>query len=188
MGLQCSIVLPSRLPSNIKQLRKLVSEGASFDYEFFWNGSPFSQWNNKGFILDGIKYHTAEHYMMAEKAKLFGDNDMFEKILAAKSPADAKLLGRKVKGFKASIWDEHKVAIVLAGNIAKVNQNIGIKECLLSTYDRILVEASPYDSVWGIGLACNHPDAENPVKWRGQNLLGFILTAIKTGLQPKETL
>ncbi len=185
----CAIIQPAkRLPANLVQLRNDINNGAVFDYELFWSGSPFSQWHHKGFTLDGVAYPTAENYMMAEKARLFGDRATLDKILAARQPKDVKQLGRQVRGFDAAIWDANKLAIVLTGNMAKVNQNIGIKECLLATYDRILVEASPYDAVWGIGLDCSHKYACNPIKWRGQNLLGFILTTIKMQIRKKESL
>ena len=121
--------------------------------------------------------------MMAEKARLFSDDDVLEKILAAKSPAEAKKLGREVRRFTPDLWDKQKYQIVKAGCFHKFSQHQPLAEFLLRTYDRILVEASPVDPIWGIGLAADAADAENPTNWRGQNLLGFALMEVRDELK-----
>ncbi|MGI9653045.1 NADAR family protein [Chryseobacterium sp. RLHN22] len=158
---------------------------------FFWGHtakdeitkSCFSQWFPFKFEENGIVYKTAEHYMMAGKAKLFNDEEILGKILEASSPNQAKSLGRKVKNFDSKIWDEHKYEIVKQGNLLKFSQNEKFKEFLLSTNDKILVEASPYDKIWGIGMLETDTRAENPLLWNGENLLGFALMEARDELR-----
>ncbi|MGI4872340.1 MAG: NADAR family protein [Janthinobacterium lividum] len=144
--------------------------------------SCFSQWWPAAFTVAGDTYATAEHWMMAEKARLFHDTDVLAQILAAKSPAEAKKLGRKIRGFDAAAWDAQKSEIVRTGNLHKFSQHPDLAAFLLATGERVLVEASPVDAIWGIGLAADHADAENPASWRGENLLGFALMEVRDEL------
>lgn len=107
---------------------------------------------------------------------LFGDETSAGKILEAKHPRQAKELGLGVAGFDQKQWEASRGEIVLAGSVAKFGRHPELLRFLLSTGERVLVEASPLDRVWGIGLAADDPDAENPARWRGLNLLGFALT------------
>ena len=167
-----------------------INNGDRFKYIFFWGHQPnlddsigkscFSQWYEAAFELEGVKYLTAEHYMMAEKARLFGDNEILEEILQVKHPGEAKKLGRLVKSFQQDIWSEYRFAIVVRGNMGKFGQNKALKEFLLGTGERVLVEASPRDRIWGIGLGQNNPKAEDPYQWRGLNLLGFALMEVRS--------
>lgn len=157
------------------------------EFLFFWGHTVkeeitkacFSQWFPFQFEENGIEYQTAEHYMMAGKAKLFNDNEILEEILKSESPNQAKNLGRKVKNFDPKLWDEQKYEIVKRGNFLKFSQNQKFKDFLLSTNDKILVEASPYDTIWGIGMLETDPKAQNPLQWNGENLLGFALMEIR---------
>ena len=124
-----------------------------------------------------------EQYMMAAKAELFGDSEIQEQILKCSDPKQIKALGRKVRGFDQKVWDKFKYAIVLNGNWCKFSQNRDLREFLLSTGDSVLVEASPYDNIWGIRLAASSPEAQDPMKWRGQNLLGFALMEVRDELR-----
>ena len=136
----------------------------------------FSQWFASPFQdQKGTEYQTAEHYMMAQKALKFGDYVHFNLILKASTPKEVKALGRKVSPFDPEAWDDVKFEIVVQGNLLKFNQNPKLKAFLLSTQDQILVEASPYDQIWGIGLREDDQDAKIPSKWPGENLLGFAL-------------
>ena len=137
--------------------------------------SCLSQWYECEFYISGIKYSTAEQYMMASKALLFKDIKIFNEIMNAHTAQEFKRLGRQIKGFDETIWNIHKDRIVIEGNIAKFSQNADLKEFLLSTANKILVEASPYDKIWGIGIDENHPDAYTPPRWQGENHLGFAL-------------
>lgn len=162
-------------------------------YLLFWGHQPskdgtitkscLSQWWETSFVVAGIAYRSAEHWMMAEKARLFGDEQILAQILAAKSPAETKKLGRQIHDFVPQIWEEHKYQLVKAGNLHKFSQYQPLADFLLATGDRILVEASPVDTIWGIGLAADHPDAENPARWQGPNLLGFALMEVRDQLR-----
>ena len=134
-----------------------------------------SQWSDHDFEVDGDHYKTAEHFMMGEKARLFGDEETRAKILASNHPGDAKKLGRQVRGFKEPLWTERRVEIVVRGNVAKFGQNPELKAYLLGTGERILVEASPKDKIWGIGLAAKDDGADDPKRWKGLNLLGLCV-------------
>lgn len=172
-----------------EELITFIAEGNKVKYLFFWGHTPkdnsvvgnecLSQWYESSFEIDGIHYPTAEHYMMAEKARLFNDSEALEKILESKHPGDAKKLGRTVKGYQDDIWKKRRVDIVVRGNQAKFSQNEKLKEFLINTNDRVLVEASPHDRIWGIGLEQTNPDAETPAKWKGLNLLGFVLVEVR---------
>jgi len=159
----------------------------NIEFLFFWGHTVkeeitkacFSQWFPFEFNENEINYKTAEHYMMVGKAKLFNDDEILEKILNAETPNQAKALGRKVKNFDPKLWDEHKYEIVRQGNFLKFSQNEEFKEFLLSTEYKILVEASPYDKIWGIGMLETNLKAENPSEWNGENLLGFALMEVR---------
>ena len=157
------------------------------DFLFFWGHTVienvtkacFSQWFPCKFVDNGVVYKTAEHYMMAAKARLFDDNEILELILEAHSPNEAKSLGRKVKNFNSEIWDHHKYQIVIQANQLKFSQNQDFKEFLLSTEDKVIVEASPYDKIWGIGMLESDESINNPLLWNGENLLGFALMEVR---------
>ena len=117
--------------------------------------------------------------MMFRKAQLFNDEETAERILRAGSPAAVKALGRAVRGFQDPLWREHRVSIVVDGNQAKFSQSPALGDFLRSTKKRVLVEASPVDKIWGIGLAEDDPRAESPHAWRGLNLLGFALMDVR---------
>lgn len=161
------------------------------EFLFFWGHTVkeeitkacFSQWFPFQFEENGIEYQTAEHYMMAGKAKLFNDNETLEEILKSDSPNQAKKLGRKVKNFDPKLWNEQKYEIVKRANLLKFSQNQKFKDFLLSTNDKILVEASPYDTIWGIGMLETDPKAANPIQWDGENLLGFALMEVRDELR-----
>lgn len=178
---------------NIEKLIANESAGNRNKFLFFWGHQPakdgsitktcFSQWWESAFTVDGIEYKTAEHWMMAKKAILFKDEEIVYKILSAKSPAEAKKLGRQVKNYQEEVWLSNRYEIVKEGNYHKFNQHEALKDFLLDTSDRVLVEASPVDSIWGIGMATDHKDIENPEKWKGLNLLGFALMEVRDELR-----
>lgn len=121
--------------------------------------------------------------MMHQKAQLFGDGSAATRLLSASNPGEAKAIGREVKGFEQSLWEQQRFEIVVSGNMAKFNANPELKAFLLGTTDRVLVEASPVDKVWGIGLAEDDPNCSNPGNWKGENLLGFALMEVRARLQ-----
>ncbi|GAB2847437.1 NADAR family protein [Hymenobacter ruber] len=170
-----------------------LAQDARVKYLFFWGNQPskdgtitkscLSQWWLADFVVEGITYRSTEHWMMAEKARLFDDDNILAQILAAKSPAEAKKLGREIQNFEPEIWEARKVEIVIAGNLHKFGQHQNLAKFLLSTNDRVLVEASPVDTIWGIGLAADSADVVNPGRWLGPNLLGFALMTVRDELR-----
>jgi ribA/ribD-fused uncharacterized protein len=172
----------------VEDLQSRFNGGEKLKYLFFWGHQPgkngitascFSQWYEAEFILDGQRYPTAEHYMMAEKAALFNDEATRAQILQAPDPVAAKALGRRVSGFDDAVWLEHRYDIVVRANRAKFSQNPELAQFLRQTGDQIIVEASPVDRIWGIGLAQDDERALNPNEWQGLNLLGFALMQVR---------
>jgi ribA/ribD-fused uncharacterized protein len=152
-------------------------------FVFFWKPpAPFGQWTDSPFSIEGVDYGCAEQLMMAEKARLFGDEATRQQILDTPDPRLHRSLGRKVRGFSEKAWIANREDIVYRGNIAKFSQNPTLLAALLETGDRTLVEASPYDRVWGIGLNSTDPRAEDPTQWRGLNLLGKTLMRVRAAL------
>lgn len=162
-----------------KKLKYLCFLGNQKSHTGQVDQSCLSQWYAINFEIDGIEYYSSEHYMMAEKVKLFSDELNYKKILGSQSPGQAKQYGREVLGFDEKVWKQNRTEIVLKGNIAKFGQNESVKNYLLSTKNRILVEASPVDIIWGIGLSKDSEHCQNPLKWRGLNLLGFVLMEVR---------
>lgn len=176
----------------LADLQEQIATGQLFKYLCFWGHTPkqkgivdkscFSQWFPAKFEIDGVNYQSTEQYMMAQKAKLFNDKDIFQKILQTDDPKKIKALGRLVKNYQDEIWIAHRYEIVVQGNLAKFSQDNDLKAFLLSTSDQIIVEASPVDQIWGIGLAADHVNATNPNAWQGLNLLGFALMEVRKQL------
>lgn len=180
---------------SVETIREIVKRDPSREIIYFWGHTPtpgkigkpcFSQWYDCYFIVDGVSYHTTEQYMMACKARLFGDEDTLSKIMQTNNPADHKKLGRQVSGFDPVVWDAHKYNIVVEGNKAKFSQNAELKEFLLSTGDAIIVEASPYDRIWGIGRDLTTAKSGGIEQWRGENLLGCALMQVRDYLRETE--
>lgn len=165
------------------------------DFLFFWGhtakdprlGSEcLSQWYPASFIVNGIRFHTAEHYMMWSKAKLFDDEEIAEQITLVREPAQAKALGRRVRNFDQRVWERERLGIVVEGSTAKFIQNTELGAFLLGTKNKVLVEASPRDTIWGIGLGASNPNARIPSRWRGLNLLGFALMKARAVLRCRD--
>ncbi|MFJ7314601.1 NADAR family protein [Pseudomonas sp. NPDC098747] len=174
----------------LEDLRSRFNCGENLEFTFFWGHQPgkkgitascFSQWYIAEFIVDEQLYPTAEHYMMAEKAALFGDQETRTQILKAPTPIAVKALGRKISGFNEQDWLQHRYDIVVRANQAKFSQNPELNNFLRETGSRIIVEASPVDNIWGIGLAQDHANSNNPNLWQGLNLLGFALMQVRDG-------
>jgi ribA/ribD-fused uncharacterized protein len=179
----------------IDGLEALISEvrsGARVKYLHFWGHRPtkdgsigascLSQWWPSPFVVEGVEYATAEHWMMAGKARLFEDAEAERKVLATGHPSQAKKAGRLVRGFDEEIWERERFRIVVEGSVHKFASDDALRAFLLGTGDRVLVEASPVDRVWGIGLAATDEAAMDPQRWKGPNLLGFALMAARERL------
>jgi ribA/ribD-fused uncharacterized protein len=154
-------------------------------YVFFWGGI-YSQWYQSDMIIDGVSYNCCEQYMMHQKALTFGDTEIAEKIMAISNSKEQKRLGRLVKGFDKSVWDSKAFSVVYKGNLAKFTQNPTLMSQLMTTGNRIIVEASPLDNIWGIGLHEDNEDCLDPSLWKGTNLLGFAITAVRNTLKEKD--
>jgi ribA/ribD-fused uncharacterized protein len=149
---------------------------------FFW-GSEFSNWHDCKFEYLGNPFSNSEQAFMSRKAAYFEDWEGFEKILKyGHNPSVAKKLGREVKNFNAQEWMEVCFKEMVDVNLAKYSQNPGLKDLLLSTGEKTIVEASPYDKIWGIGLYWNNDDCLDETKWRGMNLLGKALMEVRKQL------
>jgi ribA/ribD-fused uncharacterized protein len=180
----------SRPPSTVDEL---IALGDRANYLLFWGHRPqrdgsvgagsLSQWWPVEFTVDGVLFRSAEHFMMWRKAMLFGDDGTAARIVEAATPKDAKALGRRVAGFDERVWSDHRFEIVVAAGREKFGQNPDLRTYLLGTGDRVLVEASPTDRVWGIGLAASDERATDPTRWRGLNLLGFALMQARADLR-----
>ncbi|MEV1206673.1 NADAR family protein [Microbispora rosea] len=180
-------------PRTVEEAITAEQAGRSLRYLYFWGHRPardggvgpgcLSQWWPVAFTEDGHTFASAEHYMMAHKAWLFGDTRTAEQVLAAGHPAEAKKLGRAVRGFDEQVWVTHRFDIVVRGSVAKFGQNPELSRFLLATGRRVLVEASPLDRIWGIGLAAGDERAASPSTWQGLNLLGFALMAARDALE-----
>jgi ribA/ribD-fused uncharacterized protein len=173
----------------LTQLRADDTAGRTIDVLPFWGHQPehdgsagagcLSQWWPSPFTVDGVEYATAEHWMMAGKARLFEDAEGLAAVLVTMNPYKAKAAGRAVRGFDEARWHEARYDLVVAGNLAKFGQHAELGEFLRRTGRRVLVEASPYDRIWGVGLAPTHEDVRHPARWRGLNLLGFALMDVR---------
>ncbi|GHF08466.1 hypothetical protein GCM10017786_47830 [Amycolatopsis deserti] len=175
------------------ELIERTRRGERVKYLFFWGHRPerdgsagrgcLSQWWPARFAVDGREFATAEHYMMWRKAMLFGDTATAEQVLRAPHPRRAKELGHRVAGFDEERWVASRYDIVVAGSVAKFGQHPELRRFLLGTGERVLVEASPVDATWGIGLPADDPRAREPEQWPGLNLLGFALMDARSELR-----
>lgn len=174
-------------------LTSRIGKGGRVRYLHFWGHRPLpdgrigasclSQWWPSPFTVDGVRYATAEHWMMAGKARLFGDPEAEARALAARTPAEAKKHGRLVRGFDEEVWRRERFRLVTEGSTHKFAADPALRAFLLNTGERVLVEASPVDRIWGIGLAADDERAQDPARWRGLNLLGFALMEARERLR-----
>lgn len=181
---------PENARSNAELLQALKT-GAAPKYLYFWGHRPkspgahgpwwFSQWFDAPFTHDGVVYATAEHWMMAGKARLFQDAQALQAILAAETPAQAKKLGRTVRNFEEAAWRAHCFELVTQGNVHKFSAPER-RAILLNTRTQVLVEAAPNDPVWGVALDAQHAQRVGPEGWRGENLLGYALMEARARL------
>lgn len=166
------------------QLGNVKADPAPVLYPFFGHKPEvgatqdwmLSNWAPLSFRVNNVSYEHMEQFMMAAKARLFKDKVSFDKIMKTSSQKVAKDLGRKVEGFDQGVWDANCYKIVVSGLIAKFMQNRAASDFLATSAPHVLVEASPWDRNWGVGLAMTSSDVFDPPKWRGRNLLGFALT------------
>ena len=157
----------------------------TFYHEYDQNGY-LSNWYESPFVVFGYGFRTAEHWMMWQKARMFGDFGKADEILDAKTPKDAKALGKDVKPYDDDKWAVCREQLFLCGLRHKFVQNEPLRDKLLSTGSAILAEAAPRDRIWGIGKGQNDPDINDPATWRGLNLLGRALMTVRSDLRMLE--
>ncbi|WP_268800000.1 NADAR family protein [Pseudomonas huanghezhanensis] len=149
---------------------------------FFSEKDEFSNWYISAFEVEGIRFNCVEQFMMYRKAVLFGNPITAAKIMNTSNPKAQKALGRGVVGFKDEVWLQCRSEIVVTGCYAKFSQDLRLRRVLLATRKSTLVEASPYDRIWGVGLSGSDPRIFDPRKWRGKNLLGNALMQVRERL------
>ena len=172
MGLESAFVLPN------KDKSKIVKPG---NYHFFYGG-PYSQWAASDIHFMGYHFNTAEQFMMLGKAVVSEDAETADMIMAAESPREQKALGRKVKNYDEATWGYVRYDIVLLGNFLKFAQNKAYHDHLVRNEDptvELFVEASPTDKIWGIGLSEFDAQGTTPDQWKGENLLGKVVTEVR---------
>lgn len=176
---------------DIHSILERYDSGESLEFLFFWghHSKPdrmtkacLSQWYPSSFEVDGVEYNCAEQFMMAEKARVFNDLETRNKIMLSSSPKEIKTLGREVRNFNADIWSSASKDVVVKGNLHKFEQNAEMLEFLKTTGNKIIVEASPCDTIWGIGMSERDDGVLNPHNWKGSNLLGFALMEVRDKL------
>lgn len=148
------------------------------DFVLFWNGI-YSQWYPSKFEIDGVTYNCCEQYMMAKKAEFFNDKESHNKIMQSKHPKEQKALGRQVKNFDTNKWNQVCREFVYKGNLAKFKQDTYLKMQLLQTGSREIVEGSPYDKIWGIGMMWDDDAALDKNNWNGKNWLGEAIMRVR---------
>jgi ribA/ribD-fused uncharacterized protein len=149
---------------------------------FFHEDCPLSNWYRRTFIVKDITFFCVEQYLMYCKAMLFGDHEIGLKIMATQEPSEHKRLGRLVKNFNDDLWNQHKENYAFIGNLHKFRQNKEERGYLYDTRELELVEASPYDRIWGVGLGVDDPQIRYKVRWKGQNLHGITLMRVRDRL------
>lgn len=156
----------------------------------FWRTREiYSNWHPARFVDEGGRaFENSEQFMMWGKATLMGDHLMAERMLAVSDPKALKAMGRQVKGYDDARWVAHRLAVVVQGCYLKFSQNPAMKAELLATGDRMLVEASPDDRIWGIGLEESDPRCLDRAQWQGLNLLGEALMVVRELLREDKAL
>ena len=154
----------------------------SDEFTYFWGKEGvFSNFYPKSFMFHGARVYTSEQAFMMLKAKEFGDMKTYKQLLSAKHPAHAKSLGRKVSNYDDKRWSDVRYERMVEVLTYKF-RDADLKEALLSTGESTLVEASPFDKIWGVGMAAHDPNISNPQMWKGQNLLGKALMEVRSKL------
>jgi len=158
---------------------------------FYWHKAPFKfelpQYAHKEGLPKEVWCKFSEKAIMATKAALMGDAEIFREIDSTTDPAVCKECGRKVKNFDEILWQKHLEDIAFQVCKQKFESQDSLRQLLLSTGDRIIAEAAPTDSIWGIGLSTTDIEAQDPCKWQGTNILGEALMKARTALRGGDT-
>lgn len=149
------------------------------NYIFFYGGA-FSNWYPSPMIIDNLPFANSEQAFMWYKAITFDDLETADKVLSATDPRKAKALGRSVSNYSDSVWNKLRYNIMVDILKHKFAQNQDYMVELMATGNKVIVEASPTDTIWGIGLSQYDPDRFDEFKWKGSNLLGKALMDVRT--------
>ncbi len=163
------------------QMRETSERQLGHQYLFAGQYSPFSNFAKSPFTLHGLTYSSNEQYYQSEKAKFAGDCTRFKSIMSAQLPSEMKAIGDQIQVDKAR-WAEASKLVMEQGVTAKFSQNKALKDILIGTGSLQLVECTR-DSRWGNGAAWGSPAAQDPTGWKGQNLLGAILSSVRDSLR-----
>lgn len=169
---------------NVDEIKLMHDRGERLKLKIFAEGD-LTQHEKTIFKVKNISYLGVDHYLLAQRAKLFKDDEMLEKIMSSKSIRQANLFGKKIRDFDSKEWDKHKLNMSYVANLCKFSQDENLKFELLQTEEEILVNADVYDPVWGIGKKITDLDIKNPHSWKGENLLGFVLMKVREDLKRK---
>jgi ribA/ribD-fused uncharacterized protein len=173
------------MPLSRATLAEAVAEGATPSYLCFpdWGGAAplgwLAPWTPTPFVTADGSFGSAEHHLMRGKALLFDDGETAARILRAKSPAQARELGRRVRGFHEATWIAERQRIMDGANRAKFHALPDVRAYLLSTWPNVLVQASALDTTWGAGLDLDDHCLPKPGQWPGENLVGFSLMRVR---------
>ncbi|MDJ0735223.1 MAG: NADAR family protein [Nostocaceae cyanobacterium] len=137
------------------------------------NYGCFSNFSHHGFELDGFWWATSEHYFQAQKF-VETDRNWFDKIREAKTPKETKKMGGSRKHPLRSDWEQVKDGIMQQAVLKKFETHGDIREILLGTGDKLIVENSPIDYYWGCGADGS-----------GKNKLGEILMVVRDILRQR---
>lgn len=151
------------------------------NYEFFWGGI-YSNWAPSDIVVGDKTFNCVEQYMMYKKAEVAGDTESMQAVMNTQMPNEQKAIGRRIKNYDDAKWAAVRYEIVKEAIRAKFTQHADLKEKLLASGNKHIVEASPYDVVWGIGMGEDHPDRFDESKWRGDNLLGKCIMDVRAEL------
>lgn len=173
-----------KLRKEVVEEEPVLFDGADASKGIYRN---FSNDSEHPVEIDGQKYNTVEHYFQAMKAKEFGDDEVYKKIISSKTSKAAKAAGKKVKNFVTEVWDAKREAVMEKGVKAKFVQHPELRKELLETKDKIIGKADARNTFWGIGTGMSSEKAKYPAKWRGQNKLGKLLMEVRETLKGQST-
>ena len=168
---------PSLIPIS-KSYRETINQ-----ISFFRKYCPLSNHSPAPFTINKKDYNSSEQMFLSEKCITFGQTAAAQNIMCMDDPGKMVQEAKVCRGYNEK-WDMEQEDIMLTAILGKFTQNEEHEKFLLSTGDKILVEGSPYDSTWGVGLAFNDPAIDNSQNWKGDNLLGKALMTARRLIKP----
>lgn len=173
----------NQLPESL-QLKEVTTKRSEHYTAFYSRHCPCSNFHPSKFTLDGIEYEHNEQYYQHQKSIVNGDTKRASAVLKASDPYDCYKIGSEVV-VKDREWENKSLEIMERGCLAKFTQNKDLAKFLLSTGNTVLLEASPVDKFFGIGMSLNNPELFQPEKWPdgATNWLGKILSKTRAALK-----